>query len=386
MKSISSNFNTHLDEEVTTLTMMAHITRTDGQEFFLTAHDTDLVYDGDTYRADIAFKRTAIQQDEGLAVDNLNIEGVFDDTNIKLDEMRAGKFDNAEFRLFIVNWNDLAQGDLKVRRGNLGNISDTQQGRYVAELRGMMQKLAQNLNGIYKPECGTDVGNPADCKFPIDPPVIARDTNYSVGDFVKVVTDGGATGQAQYENRIYECTRAGLTGPSQPTFSETVNTTTDDTSIAATGTLTLTGNATNGQTVTIDTKVYTFQTSLTDVDGNVLIGATASDSLDNLIAAINLDAGAGSLYATSMTIHPTVSAAAGAGDTMDVTAKTAGADGNDIETTETLSNGSWGDSELSGGVDGAIFTARSAFMRHGVIDTVTSGSVFTLTSDITAQE
>lgn len=120
--------------------------------------------------------------------------------------------------------------------------------------------------------------------------------------------------------------------------------------VPATGTLTLTGNALDTHTVTIGSKVYTFQTVLTDVDGNVLIGATASDSLDNLIAAINLDAGAGSLYAASMTLHPTVLAVAGAGDTLVVTAK--GTGGNNIVTTETLSNGSWGGGTLAGDKDG----------------------------------
>ena len=119
--------------------------------------------------------------------------------------------------------------------------------------------------------------------------------------------------------------------------------------VAATGTLTLTGNALNAETVTIDTKVYTFQTVLTDVDGNVLIGATASDSLDNLIAAITLGAGSGTLYAASMTLHPTATAAAGAGDTMDASANAQGTAGNTIATTETLTNGSWGGATLSGG-------------------------------------
>jgi hypothetical protein len=118
---------------------------------------------------------------------------------------------------------------------------------------------------------------------------------------------------------------------------------------SATGTLTLTGNAADTETVTIGTKVYTFQTVLTDVDGNVLIGATASDSLDNLIAAINLDAGAGTLYATSMTVNTDVTAAAGAGDTMDVTAKKAGETQNTVATTDTVTNGSWGGATLSGG-------------------------------------
>ena len=72
------------------------------------------------------------------------------------------------------------------------------------------------------------------------------------------------------------------------------------------------------------------------MDGNVLIGGSASTTLDNLIDAINLGAGAGTDYATSMTLHSTVSAAAGAGDTMVATAKAGGTAGNSLATTETL--------------------------------------------------
>lgn len=117
---------------------------------------------------------------------------------------------------------------------------------------------------------------------------------------------------------------------------------------AATGTLTLTANAADGDTVTIGRKVYTFQTVLTDVDGHVFIGAAATNSLDNLIDAINLGAGAGVDYAASTTLHPDVSAVAGAGDTMDVTAKIQGTDGNEIVTAETVT-GSWGATTLTGG-------------------------------------
>jgi hypothetical protein len=119
------------------------------------------------------------------------------------------------------------------------------------------------------------------------------------------------------------------------------------------GTLTLTGNALNNETVVIDGKTYTFQTTLTNVDGNVLIGASASVSIDNLIAAITLGAGAGTLYATATTAHPSVTASAGAGDTMTVTALAGGAAGNAIATTETLTNGSFGAATLASGFGGA---------------------------------
>jgi hypothetical protein len=120
--------------------------------------------------------------------------------------------------------------------------------------------------------------------------------------------------------------------------------------VAATGILTMTGNAVAGNTVTIGTTVYTFRATV-PAAFDVLIGATASDSLDNLIAAINLAAGAGSLYGTGTTAHPTVSVVAGAGDTMDLTADTAGETGNSIATTETLTNGSFAAVTLTGGAN-----------------------------------
>jgi hypothetical protein len=117
----------------------------------------------------------------------------------------------------------------------------------------------------------------------------------------------------------------------------------------ATATLTAAANVANNDTVTIGTVVYTFQTVLIDAPNNVLIGATASDSLDNLIAAINAAAGAGTLYGTGTVANPFVSAVAGAGDTMVVTADVAGVAGNSIVVTETSANLSWNTPTLTGG-------------------------------------
>ncbi len=117
------------------------------------------------------------------------------------------------------------------------------------------------------------------------------------------------------------------------------------------GVLTLTGQPLDTETVVIGGKTYTFQTVLTDVDGNVLIGASAGDSCDNLVAALNFDAGAGSLYAASTTEQTDVDASAGVGDTMDLVAQSGGTSGDSITTTETLTNGSFGEVTLTGGAN-----------------------------------
>jgi hypothetical protein len=122
-------------------------------------------------------------------------------------------------------------------------------------------------------------------------------------------------------------------------------------SVEAAQTLTLAANIANTETVTIGAKAYTFQDTLTDVDGNVHIGATASDTIDNFIAAITGGAGGGTAYATSMTTNTDVTAAVGAGDTMVATALVAGTADNTTATTETAAQASWGAVTLLGGRD-----------------------------------
>jgi len=120
--------------------------------------------------------------------------------------------------------------------------------------------------------------------------------------------------------------------------------------VAAANTLTLTGNAVAAEQVIIGNITYSFRTVLVAAY-DVLIGATASDTLDNLIAAINGAAGAGTTYGTGTVAHPDVTAAAGAGDTMTVTANTPGAAGSLIETSETMTEGNWTYDNMYGGVD-----------------------------------
>jgi hypothetical protein len=119
----------------------------------------------------------------------------------------------------------------------------------------------------------------------------------------------------------------------------------------ATGTLTLTNQAQNNETVVIGSVTYTWKTTLTASAYEVLRSGSASGDIDNLVAAINRTGASGTSYSEATTRHPTVSAAAGAGDTMVVTALESGADGNSIITTETMSNGSWGGPTLSNGAN-----------------------------------
>lgn len=110
----------------------------------------------------------------------------------------------------------------------------------------------------------------------------------------------------------------------------------------ASATLTHTGTAlTDGDTVTIGTRTYTFKTVLTGAPNEVLIGA-ATASLANLKAAVNGAAGAGTTYGTGTTPHTTVDATTLTGTTVLLfEAKTAGVAGNAIAKGEGSTNLAW---------------------------------------------
>ncbi|TVR80061.1 MAG: DUF2163 domain-containing protein [Rhodospirillales bacterium] len=226
MKSTSTALATHLAGPVTTLATCWRITRVDGREFFFTDHDRDLVFDGDVYKASSGYSRTAIANDASLSVDNLDVEGVFDDEAITEEELRAGLFDQAEVRIFLVNWADPSMGALRMRRGWFGEVVLTEQGVFRTELRGMTQALSQRIGELYSPECRADLGDHR-CKVPIHPPVVARETAYALGEHVRVAT-GSGSGSEVYEDRIYACVVAGMTAEVEPTYDTIVGQQTTD--------------------------------------------------------------------------------------------------------------------------------------------------------------
>lgn len=120
----------------------------------------------------------------------------------------------------------------------------------------------------------------------------------------------------------------------------------------ATGTLTSDATAmSDGDTVTIGAKTYTFKTTLTGVEGQVLINTTADAGLLNLIRAINHTGTPGTDYVAAAA-HPTVSAASAVtSHAFLLTARNGGAAGNAIATTETSSHLSFGATTLTGGLD-----------------------------------
>ena len=147
--------------------------------------------------------------------------------------------------------------------------------------------------------------------------------------------------------------------------SDVVETDTPVDSVKSSGTVTNgnTDNVDNGNTVKIGDITYTFKTALTTdpdtVPYEVLIGASADASFANLVLAINGGAGIGTNYSTGTIAHPLVSAGEVGTHATVITAKTYGADGDNIDLAKVGDHITVSGTNLENGVDGDVDIAGS---------------------------
>lgn len=157
-RTVSSGLNTHLQGEVTTLATCWKATLVNGTIYGFTDHTSDLTISGVVYQASTGYTPSAISTTDQLSVDNLDVMGMLSDASIAEADIKAGLWDYAQIEIFQVNYSDLTQGTLGQRKGWLGEVK-TGKTLFTAELRGMAQKLQQNIGELCSASCRAKLGD-----------------------------------------------------------------------------------------------------------------------------------------------------------------------------------------------------------------------------------
>lgn len=219
-KSISVNLKAEMTGALSKLATCMRLERLDGNVYGFTTHDVPLTINGVRYEPAASFNPSNIVSANNLDTDNLTIEGAIDSATLTEDELRAGYWDYARFRIFQVNWSDLTMGDKKDRAGRLGNVSVHRQ-TFVAELLGLMEAYAISIGELTSPMCRASLGD-ARCKFDlagspsmsVTGTITTGDTDFfTLHDAARTEADGYfdegvitlhyATGDLSYEVKAY---------------------------------------------------------------------------------------------------------------------------------------------------------------------------------------
>ncbi len=101
---------------------------------------------------------TQVKSASDLSVDNLEAD-LKQTERITMENIRAGRFNDARFVLFIVNWSDPSDSGIILKRGPVGNFSDYLEGAAQVELRGFKQYLQQIIVEAAGPTCRYKLGD-----------------------------------------------------------------------------------------------------------------------------------------------------------------------------------------------------------------------------------
>lgn len=243
MKSASAGLQSHLAGRARSLASMWKLTRADGTIMGFTDHDQDVDFDlgdGDgtiTYQAATGFTRSEIASAVSLNVDNIELTGALSSAKITAADIRAGRYDRAEVRIFEVNWQDTSQGALRFRRGWIGRIRTEGIG-FVAEIRGMAQLYdEQEIGHTYSPYCRADLGDTigtslvsSGCGVRLDPPEWQPLTAYTVRKARDAKT-GSVVKPSSFNDRHFKCITAGTSASGEPSWNTTIGGSTVDGSV-----------------------------------------------------------------------------------------------------------------------------------------------------------
>ena len=166
MKILSNELSAHLAEEVTTLATCWLLTLKDGAVIGVTDHSADIIIEEQAYEARTGFTPGAVASHSNLNVDSLEIEGMLDSDIITHEDIIAGRFDFAELEVFMVNYRDISQGKLPLKKGWMGEIS-LANNQFVAEVQGLSQRANAAIGSLYSPSCRVKFGDNS-CKLDLE--------------------------------------------------------------------------------------------------------------------------------------------------------------------------------------------------------------------------
>lgn len=155
-RSVSPQLLAAITSEAETLTACILITPETIDPVGFTAHDETIVFGGHTYFTDPGLSPTEMAAAIDYSVDNLEITGAFDDERVRYTDVSGGVFDDADYTIFVIDYENPSYGSMVVQRGTLGGVSGADE-RFTFELRSLSQKLQRTMGELTQALCRADI-------------------------------------------------------------------------------------------------------------------------------------------------------------------------------------------------------------------------------------
>lgn len=157
MRDLSPTLAARLASGATTLCQCWSLARRDGLVLGFTDHDRDLAFGGLTYAARSGLAAAEASRELGFAVSGGDVAGALMALGITEADIAAGLYDGAGVETWLVDWRE-PEARLLLDIATLGEIRRAG-GAFVAELRGLMERLDAERGRSFRATCDAEFGD-----------------------------------------------------------------------------------------------------------------------------------------------------------------------------------------------------------------------------------
>lgn len=166
MRDLPPAFAARLGGGVTTLCRCWALRRRDGAALGFTDHDRDLTVAGLTYAARTGLEAAEASAELGFAVSGGDVSGALSALALTEADIAGGLYDGAAIETWLVDWT-APDARLLLDVGTVGEVRRAGDA-FVAEVRGLADRLDAERGRTYRATCGADLGD-ARCRVDLSP-------------------------------------------------------------------------------------------------------------------------------------------------------------------------------------------------------------------------
>lgn len=168
MQNFSNEMDAALAQSLTYLCRIWKLVLANGQEFFFTDLNSDIVVGGQLYRYDPGVTVSAVVRSSGGQPDNTEVEVTTSANFMRQNRLRQGALRKAAFDMWIVDHRDPDHyGLISLFSGGVGEMKYDNKGRVSLGLNGDIGGGQSNIGELYSQQCRAQLGD-SRCKFDLE--------------------------------------------------------------------------------------------------------------------------------------------------------------------------------------------------------------------------
>jgi uncharacterized phage protein (TIGR02218 family) len=157
MRTVPVALESHLKRAVTNHCFCWTLERKDGVRLGFTDHDMPLTLDGVIHDPQTGFNASVAEAELGMQTGSMDLDGALRSDRISQDDIRAGKYDGADVKAWLVNWRE-PEDRMLLRVSRIGRI-ETQDGAFKVELQSMAEAMDRRRGRLVRRACDAELGD-----------------------------------------------------------------------------------------------------------------------------------------------------------------------------------------------------------------------------------